>query len=355
MVLRIAAVALAFVLAPSVSVFADQAPQLTLRARIVPAGGTGGGSSNSPNPMVINEGVTSYVFAASDLCGVGAADDEPTTLDELLALNAYVWKVTRTGISHANGKLTFDLEWARYDGGQYSPAANGRQRLTVNEGGVVPIDLVRAARGGRCHPAAVMLEVEAGTIEIGAFADTMLLYDLWLTHQDGTGQKQTRHFMVSAKQGASGNFEFAPLRFDIPRLAPNQFDFDLVTRVIGAVRGRLRENGMVDVELDTRRVDRLEVTDENRPPVARAGGQKKMTLRLDETVEVELPSTSGFSARGASPQSPHVSGKVGIAPRSATASSAAPVAFKDGMIIVSFPEFFDDDRFSVLVRVRKEE
>lgn len=354
MILRIAAVALAFVLTPPVSAFADQAPQLTLRARIVPAGGTGGGSSNSPNPMVIQEGVTSYVFAASDLCGVGAAEDEPTTLDELLALNAYVWKVTRTGVSHANGKLTFDLEWTRYDGGQYSPAASSRQRLTVNEGGVVPIDMVRATRGGRCNPASVMLEIEAGTIEIGAFADTMLLYDLWLTHQDGTGPKQTRHFMVSAKQGASGSFEFASLRFDVPKLAPNQFDFDLVTRVIGAVKGRLRENGTVDVELETRRIDRLEVANENKPPVARAGGQKKMTLRLDETVEVELPSASGFSARGASSQSPGVSGRVGIAPQTPTLSSALPVAFKDGMIIVSFREFFDDDRFSVLVRVRKE-
>lgn len=355
MFLRIAAVALAFALASSASAFADQIPQLTLRARTLPADGTGGGSSNSPSPMVINEGVTSYVFAASDLCGVGAALDEPATLDELLALKVYVWKVTRTGVSHANGKLTFDLEWTRYDGGEYSPAAAGRQRLTVSEGGSFPIDMVRTTRRGRCNTAGVMLEIEAGTIEVGAFADTMLRYDLWLTHRDGIGQKQTRHVVVSAKQGTLGSFEFAPFRFDVPKLAPDQYDFDLVTRVIGAVKGRLRENGTVDVALDTRRLDRLEMANENKPAVARAGGQKTMTLRLDETVEVELPNGSGFSARGASPQTPTVSGKVGIAPRTTTMSSASAVAFKDGMIIVSFREFFDDDRFSVLVRVRKEE
>jgi hypothetical protein len=30
------------------------------------------------------------------------------------------------------------------------------------------------------------------------------------------------------------------------------------------------------------------------------------------------------------------------------------VAFRDGAIVVSFREFFDGDRFSVVVRVRKE-
>jgi hypothetical protein len=341
-------------LAASGRAHADQVPQLSVNARMIHANGSPGSSSASPHPMVVGQGVTSYVFASESLCGVGAARDGK--LDDVLKdqTRGYLWKVTRTGVSHVNGLLTFDLEWSRYDDGSPISSASAKQRLTLNEGTSYPIDMLRAASPGTCTAGAVILEIAASAIEAPAFADTVLQYDLWVTHQDGTGRKQTRHFVVSAKQGTAGAFEFPPFRFGIPRLTVDQYDLDLVTRVIGSIKGRLRENGTVDVELETRRVDRLEMANENKPAMARAGGRKTMTLRLDETVEVELPNGSGFSARGASPQTPTVSGKVGIAPRTTTMSSASAVALKDGMIIVSFREFFDDDRFSVLVRVRKE-
>lgn len=333
---------------------ADQIPQLAVTARIIHSDGGSSTSNSSPHPMALSTGVTSYVFASDSLCGVGGADGSARNLDDLLRQRGHVWKVTRTGVSHADGKLTFDLEWSRYDGGNPTPASNSRQRLTLAEGATYPIDMIRASSPGSCHAAAVMLEISAGTIEAPAFADTVLHYDLWLTHQDSSGQKQTRHFVVSAKQGASGSFEFAPLRFDVPKLAPDQYDFDLVTRIIGAIKGRLRENGKVDVELETRRMDQLEAPDTTKPSLPRAGGRKLMELVLGETVEVELPSVSGFVAHAASPQSPGFSGSIGMAPRRGTPPPAPAVALKDGMIVVSFREFFDGDRFSVLVRVRKE-
>ena len=333
---------------------ADQIPQLAVSARIIHSDGGSSTNSSSPHPMGLSTGVTSYLFASDSLCGVGGAEANAQALEELLRQRGHVWKVTRTGVSHANGKLTFDLEWSRYDGGSATPAAGSRQRLTLAEGATYPIDMIRASSRGSCNAAAVMLEIAAGTIEAPAFADTILQYDLWLTHQNGSGQKLTKHFVVSAKQGASGSFEFAPLRFDVPKLAPDQYDLELVTRVVGAIKGRLRENGTVDVELETRRTDRLEVQNDPKPSIQRAGGRKSIAVALGETVEVELPNASGFAAHAASPQSPGLSGSIGISAKPGTPPPSPAVAFRDGAIVVSFREFFDGDRFSVLVRVRKE-
>lgn len=355
MTLRISVAALALALAPGLQAFADQVPQLSVTARSLHATGAPGGSTASPYPMVAGEGITSYVFASRDLCGLGAAKESARSLDDLRRQKGHVWKVTRTGVSHTDGKLTFDLEWARYDGGSASPAASGSQRLTLNEGAKYPIDMIRPAAAGDCNTAAVVLEVEAGTIESPAFADAILAYDLWLTHQDESGKKQTRHLLLMGKHGKTASFDFVPLRFDVPPLAPNQYDFDLVTRVLGTIKGRVREDGRIDIELETQRIDRLERSDDPKPPQPRAGGRKTLALRPGETVEIELPRMSGFHAHAASADSTGFSGRITGSAAGAQMPAPAPaIAFKDGMIVVNFKEFFAGDRFSVLIRVRTE-
>jgi hypothetical protein len=330
---------------------ADQVPQLSVNARLVHADGAAGSASRSPNPMVIGAGVTSYVFAPDNLCGLGAAKEGIRTLNELR--DGHVWKVTRTGVAHREGKLTFDLDWARFDPGTSSPAATGQHRLTLAEGATHLIDLVRAKAPGGCSAGSVILEIEASAIEQPAFVDTVLTYDVWVTHQDNTGKKQTRHLVMTAKQGKASDFDFTPFRFDVPKLAPDQYDLDLVTRLTGAVKGRLRDDGKVDVDLETRRVDRLERADQPAAPVARAGGRKTLELRLGETIEIELPQPSGMNAHVASPQSGGLTGRMGIGAREGAPAPGPAVALKDGAIVVNIKEFFAGDRFSVLIRVRK--
>ena len=346
--------ACASILVTSVAAFAaDQVPQLSVNARLVHADGGAGSVSKSPNPMVVGEGVTSYIFAADNLCGLGAAKEGVRTLNELR--EGHVWKVTRTGVAHRDGKLTFDLDWARFDPGSSAPAATGQQRLTLAEGATYLVDLVRAKAPGRCNAGAAILEVEASAIEQPAFADTVLTYDVWVTHQDSTGKKQTKHLVLTGRQGKAADFDFTPFRFDVPKLAPDQYDLDLVTRLTGAVKGRLRDDGKVDVDLETRRVDRLERADQPVPPVARAGGRKTLELLLGETIEIELPQASGMNAHVASPQSGGLNGRMGVGARGAAPTPGPAVALKDGAIVVNIKEFFDGDRFSVLIRVRKEE
>lgn len=339
-----------------VNVLADQTPRLSVNARIIQADGGTNGSTSSPHAMVAAEGITGYVFASDNLCGVGAAEDRAQNLEALLRHKAHVWKVTRTGVSHANGKLTFDLEWTRLDGGA-TAAASGKQRITLAEGATYPIDMVRASSPNPCNAAAVMLEVEAGTIEQPAFADTVLQFDLWFTHRNSAGKLESRHFVLSGKQGAAAAFEFSPFRFDIPKLAADQDDLDVVTRIAGAIRGRLREDGKIAVELQTRRVDRLEAQHDARSLVPKAGGTKILELFQGETVEIELPATSGYAAHVASSSDAQTrrGGRAGASPNTAAAAPSPAVSLKDGMIVVNFKEFFANDRFSVTVRVRKAE
>ena len=337
------------------AVAADQVPQLSVNARTIHADGSRGGGTASPHPMVVAQGVTSYVFATEDLCGLGAASDGTPTIDQSGRPRGHVWKVTRTGVSHANGMLTFDLDWMRYDAGAPAPGASARQRITLKEGATYTIDMLRAAVPGRCNAGSVIVEVEADTIEAPAFADTVLTYDVWVTHQDASGKKETKHLVVTGKQGKTADFDFAPFRFDVPKLAPDQYDLDLVTRVMGVIKGRLREDGKVNVDLETRRMDRLERADQPSPPTARAGGRKALEVRLDETIEIELPQPSGVNAHVASPQSSGISGRMGIGARGAAPPAGPAVALKDGAIVVNIKEFFEGDRFSVLIRVRKDQ
>lgn len=331
----------------------DQAARLNVRARALSSDGRADNSAASPHRMVVGQGITSYLFATDTLCGLGGAEVTAQNLEELLRRKMHVWKVTRTGVGHANGKITFDLEWSRFDKGSGVPAASGKYRLSLAEGAVYPIDMVRAPGGGGCDTAAVVVEVEAGTIESAAHADETLYYDLWLKYDDGTGKKETRHFVATGKHGAAVPFDFSPLRFDMPTLTANQYDLDLVTRVQGAIRGRIGDNRTVTIELDTKRMDRLERADDPTITTARGSGRKVLELTFGETVEIELPAVTGFASHAASADATGLSGRIVAAPGTAPPAPAVSLS-KDGHLVVRFKEFFEGDRFSVLVRVRKE-
>ena len=345
----------AILMTSATSLAADQIPQLSVNARMIHADGSRGSATASPHPMVAAQGVTSYIFATEDLCGLGASSDGTPQTDRSGSARGHVWKVTRTGVSHVNGTLTFDLDWTRYDGGAAAPGASARQRITLKEGSTYALDMLRAGVPGRCNAGSVIVEIEADTIEAPAFADSVLTYDVWITHQDHTGKKQTKHLVISAKHGKSADFDFAPFRFDVPKLAPEQYDLDLVTRVMGVIKGRLRDDGKVNVDLETRRMDRLERTDDPKPLAPRAGGRKSLELVPGETVEIELPQSSGVNAHAASPQSKGITGSAGIGARGSGPAPGPAVTLKDGAIVVNVKEFFEGDRFSVLIRVRKDE
>ncbi len=224
-------IAAALVAAPSAALAqagAGTEPVISVTARAISPDGASRSSAGGTDPLVIGMPATHYLHAGrlgeKAICILGSSNGKVKGLDDLLKTAAHVWKVTTTGVSSELGRQTIDLEWARYDDGQTTPATSRRQRVTLAQGEPLTLDMLHNSSGA-CSISSVVLELEFSTREDPALADTMLKYDLWLVRTDASGKKETRHFVMTGRQGAAVPFSFAPLRSDVPTLTPNQYRF----------------------------------------------------------------------------------------------------------------------------------
>ncbi|HVL66447.1 MAG TPA: hypothetical protein VM364_04200 [Vicinamibacterales bacterium] len=263
----------------------------------------------------------------------------------------HAWKFSHTLVSHEGGRQVVDFDWQRFDRGSPTPAASGKQRLTLGEGQTQFLDLVHGRSGPPCDTVAVAFEVTAKTREDPALADTVLRYDLWLVRQDRSGRKERRHVILSALQGTAPEFHFPPLHAEVPKLQPDQYDFRVATRVGGSIRGRLTRDGRVVLELETYRSDVLEQP-ASRPPSrpGRGGsGRKVLTAAIGEAIEVQLPPAGGYSSTFATAKAEGER----AAPPAGSPLSREPVTVKNGRIEVSYGPFFEGERLSIILQVRK--
>jgi hypothetical protein len=253
------------------------------------------------------------------------------------------------------------MEWQRFDRGSTAAAVSSKGRMTLADGQTQALDLVHGAATAPCHTPAVILELRASTREDPALADTVLQYDMWLVRQDRFGKKETRHLMLSGVQGGAPAFHFPPLVTPVTRLQPDQYDFKVATRVSGTVRGRLTHDGRVSVELETHRSDRVERVPSSSLAAPRsAGGRKVLTGTLGEAIEIELPPAAGSSSTFASAKS-EADARAQRGRGTATGNPLAPdargtvepVLIGNGRLVVNYAPFFEGERVSVIVQVRK--
>lgn len=307
---------------------------------------------------------TTYLLAgglenpAGTLCatrGIAATPPMPSPLDsKALAAAAYVWKITTTTGAHAAGRLTVDVDWQRFDQGAEIPVLSRKQRVVLNEGERYPLDLVL---GNTAACPVAIVELTASVKENPAFADTVLRYDLWLVRHDKSGRKQTRQLILSGVHGQPVHFQFAPLVTPVPKLQPDQYDFNVATRVSGSVRGRLTGDGRVSVDLETRRRNELERPSRSSSPDLRGGpgGRKVVSGALGEAIEIELPPASGFTSTNASERDERErAGARGSGPPIKPESSDA-VVVRNGRLAIYYNLFFEGERLSLIVQVRKAE
>ena len=299
------------------------------------------------------------------LCTMRAVDTTGRDLSEFdkrnLAGALYVWKVTTTGVRTDAGRQVIDLEWGRFDRGSTTAAVSGKSRLTLTEGQRHALDLVHGAATAPCRTPAVILEVTALTKEDPALADTVLHYDMWLVRHDRLGKKETRHLMLSSVQGGAADFYFPPLVTPVPRLQADQYEFRVASRISGSVRGRVTHDGRVSVELETRRENRVERTPSSSVAAPRsAGGRKVLTGVLGEAIEIQLPPATGSSSTFASAKSEadartlRGSGIAAANPlRPEASGTLEPVLIRNGRLVVNYAAFFEGERLSVIVQVRK--
>jgi len=346
-------------------------PVVQVGIRTLNADGSRGRDAGITRVVKPGEKASGYLHAGriedpdGQLCSMRAAD---TTGRELNALDRrgldaalYVWKVTTTSVVLEAGRQTIDLEWARFDRASTTATVSRKSRLTLADGQTHALDLVHGTAAAPCLTPAVILEVTALTQEAPALADTVLRYDMWLVRHDGSGRKETRHVVLSGLQGRAPAFDFPPMFAPVPRLQDDQYDFRVATRISGTVRGRLTQEGQVSLELETHRSNRLEripATALTLPPRS-AGGRKMLTGALGEAIEIQLPPAAGSSSSPASERDlREVRERASAvnrleAPPRGMPPADEPVLIRNGRLTVNYPAFFEGERLSVIVQVRK--
>lgn len=295
--------------------------------------------------MSINAGTTHP--GEMTLCGGGVGGDG--AVGDKLKRSSFVWMLTTLPVKYENGRGTFDLEWARYraDNGE-RPVAQGKWTLTLAEGQTQVVDLVHGAPGsGNCNAESTLVEVGVAVKEDPKLAQTVLQYDLWLTHHSPDGEQKVRHFVGMGTQGAEVAFAFVPLRFPVPQLVSNQLPYDLIMSVLGKLRGRVSADGRIALAVDTTRNDGMGPRGEPATGYGGGSGSKFVEIAEGEAIEIELPVGSGSSSRpafaGVTPP-PRAGGRV---------PDTEPVTVRDGRVTVEEGLFFKGHRTSLVVQVRQ--
>jgi hypothetical protein len=327
-------------------------PIVEVTARTMKRDGAVAQVSSGTAPFVLGQAASLYLMAGSShpeemtVCGGGFA--ETGSLGDLLKRTSFVWQISVLPTHYENGRETFELEWGRYRADHSERAdADGKLTLTLAEGERRAIDFARGATGtGNCNSEATLIEIGARMKENPKLANTILQYDLWLTHRGRDGGQQTRHFVAMGLQGADVSFAFVPLRFAVPEVVLNQLPYDLVTTVLGTVRGRLKPDGRIALNVETTRRDGLGLHGD--PPIGWGGstGTKILDLARGEAIEIEIPVGSGRSSRHAT------AGVTSAPPRRLPSAPTEPVSISDGWLTVEDGVFFQGTRTSVVVQAR---
>jgi len=330
----------------------ESGPMLEARLQTYKRSGGVAGMARVSDWTIVGQGMKWLLTAGANpadtsLCGYGAGD--VGNVAEKLTRSAFVWELKATPTKYENGSTTFDLEWARYqaDGGG-RPAAEGRSTLTLREGERKSLDLVHGAPGSRdCDSDTAVVDVAASYKESRQLADTMLEYEIWLTHRRSSTDAVVRKFVGTGRQGAEVAFAFVPVRSRVDVSTPDGAAYDVFTTVEGTIRGRLQPDGRIALTVDTSRRDGLGL--QTAGPAGGSGntGRKVLEIAADETIEIELPAPGGRSSAGARGAQ--------ASPRGATPAPAPPqraVSVDNGRVTIDNALFFQGQRTSLIVQVK---
>lgn len=258
------------------------------------ARGDGSGSIELRQHDYVGIVVKAAFRGAEDLCtsslqtGLDAAN-----LDDAAA----AWHVEARLVEIGQGEATVDLRWTRrVNRSDIVPrdSYTSEKRLVLRHGDSRILDLVRTTRQPtpECDSFGFTYELQfEGPRDL---SNAAIAYDLWLVHQDADGELVTDRYQVTARQGEQVGYFFRPIRYsaDGRRAADAPA---VVMNVRGAIRGRMRTDGNIDLTVDGSRGFM------NAGSTAWVGGQGRtlLTVKPGETVEVvnELPvggTLSGF-------------------------------------------------------------
>jgi hypothetical protein len=249
--------------------------------------------SMSASMELVADSYRSFVFmpgfaTSDDLCPTSLRVSlNPADLEQAAA----AWFIEARLVDMRDGEATVDLRWKRaVNRPDILPAGSfeSGQRLVLREGEPGILDLVRVTGTEVRGCSSFGLTYELRLAGAARLADTAIEYDLWLVHTDARGRQVTERYRTSGRQGEEAEYFFRPIGFarDGERNA-GQPALDL--RVSGAVRGRLRTDGRIDLTVGGESF----VFNTERSGSVSTQGRTLLTVDEGETVEVELPAVGG--------------------------------------------------------------
>jgi hypothetical protein len=226
--------------------------------------------------------ITPTFHSVEDLClgglrvGVGAAD-----LDQ----GAAAWHVEGRLVDLRQGEATIDLRWRRrINRPDLRPAdsISWQQQLVLRQGDVGVLDVIRTTSQPSAGCGSFSLTYELQLAGPQALEDAAVAYDLWLVQQDADGERVTDRFQVTAKQGQKVDYFFRPIPYAADGHRSDTSAAAVLMNVSGAIRGRLRTDGRIDLTVDGSRW----FTDAARAAGVGNQGRTMITVKPGETIEV---------------------------------------------------------------------
>jgi hypothetical protein len=258
---------------------------MLLRALATPASEPSFENASSDVVLSVGETGATVISTMSDLCTIAAGG----TVDRMSGPH-HAWSVRFTLVSVQIDKITVDVTMDRRDN-EPSAGRTVTRHLVLTENAPHVLDFVEADGSETCAARSMMLEVSAAFDEASAFARELLSYELWLTHRDAAGREWTRRESRSARQGELVDFRFRPLRWTLDALqSAGDREMAIDEHVSGAIRGRIREDGQIDVSFQAMRE-----LGSGAGSTGSRGGRKIFIVQSGEPVRLELPPATGRS------------------------------------------------------------
>jgi hypothetical protein len=189
------------------------------------------------------------------------------------------WRFEAAPVSDDGEEATFDVKLERRvprPGRLLESTYSETRRLTMRDGSRGILDFVRAVPGapGVCETFAIVVELGFRSMKADV-EQAGLGFDLWLVDRMSSSASLGRT-RVEATQGQELTYGFAPV-------ALNGASGEVRVFVSGAVKGRARRDGLIDLVIDTTHT--VSTTGGN----TSGGGRKRIAVRPGETIEFELP------------------------------------------------------------------
>jgi len=329
-VIRVLGLTLLLISATCGAAFAADAPPVKadVSVRISGTGRTGrSGIAESAAAQTIAVGQTAIIGVAGDFDGAMSSGGWPIGSPDSVA-----WRVEARLLAVSFETIQLSVTWRRHEPGTSRDGAGpGDTRvLKLGAGQRHVLDLAHSD-SATSDLANVFVEIVAARAEEDR-ERPLLEYDFWLVHDSRSGKKTTAH-------QSYGNWDFAkaafnPITFGLDgSIVPDGSNGPIAVAVSAQLTGRLRPDGNMEVTLGT------EAWLQCGQGRSGGAGVKEFVAKEGETVSIELPASLGSCT---------VAGTA-VVPPGARPGVAATL---DGLRVAS-REFFDGDRFSLLVRVRR--